>query len=206
MTLDPAVIAAVLTGITHAVLLASILAQIALIWLMIVGFDRPRAELLMRSCAAVAGALTYIAAKAMGISIPELLLLPIAMGGGYITGIVGSMLPSAGLGFLLSWWVCGCLSSWSRRRATIGMRALSMILVLTWFAFVDVYAATLTVTHGGGFSVLMPNVAFLLAALIHALVRYHPPAAGDEPATLPADQAERIIEAVRATGKKAAMP
>jgi hypothetical protein len=53
-----------------------------------------------------------------------------------------------------------------------------MIMTMVFFLFVDTYVATFDAAqqHGDGFKLLLPNLTFVLAVLLYAVFKYHPPA------------------------------
>jgi hypothetical protein len=200
MLTDHTTMVAIFAALIHLVLVAAALCQLLLIATVVAKFNRSTPEMIMRSAAAVAGVLLYLGAKAMGLSIPAFLLQALTQSGSYLTGLAGAMLPAA-VGFLCAWYVTRYFNNRNERKNLIGMRVLAMLMTVVFFLFVDTYVAAFGAAHDAGFNLLLPNLTFTLAVLLYAVFRYHPlPDAAD---TLPADQAARIIEAVRATEKAA---
>ena len=175
MLTDQATMLAIFSALIHLVLVSAALCQLLLITMVIARFNRSTPELIMRSAAAVAGVLLYLGAKALGLSIPAFLLQAITQSGSYLTGLAGTLAPAA-VGFVVAWYVTGYFNNRNERKNLIGMRVLSMSMVMAvvLFLFVDTYVAAYGAAHGAGFNLLLPNLTFTLAVLLYAVFRYHP--------------------------------
>ena len=96
LTPNPTATAAIFHVLVHAALTAAALARILLIWAVIWPFATRRAEIIMRSAAAVCGLLIYLGAKTLGLSIPQFMLSALTQATSYTTGIVGEQLRPQG--------------------------------------------------------------------------------------------------------------
>jgi hypothetical protein len=157
----------------HAVLIIAALCQLVLVSTVIARFNRSVQETIMRSAASVAGVLLYLGAKALGLSIPAFLLEALTQSGAYLTGLAGALAPAL-VGFVVAWYVTGYFNSRNERKNLIGMRVLTMVMVIVFFLFIDTYVATYSAPHDAGFNLLLPNLTFTLAVLLYAVFHYHP--------------------------------
>jgi hypothetical protein len=196
---DPTTVAVVFTVLANAGLIGAMLGKFALLYTIIVKFSPSWQERIMRSIASVSGTLLYVGAKAFGLSIPVFLLRALTEGGALLTGAIGAMAPAL-VGYLCAWYLIRYLNSRNARRNLVGMRLLAMIMTIVLFVFADTYVAALH--QADTLRTLMPNMAFALAVMLYAVLRYHPPA--DDPTSQAEVQAAQIIEAVRAAEKKPA--
>jgi hypothetical protein len=172
---DPAALTIVFTVLVNAGLIGAMFGKLALLYAIVAKFSPSWQERIMRSIAATAGCLTYIAAKAFGLSIPAFLLQALTEGGAYLTGVVGALLPAAA-GYIVAWYVVRYLNSRNARRNLVGMRLLALVMAVTLLVFADVYVAAADAAHqADSLRLLLPNVSFCLAIMLHAIFRFHPP-------------------------------
>jgi hypothetical protein len=83
----------------------------------------------MRSAA---GLLLYVGAKALGLSIPALVLHALGQSASFTTGLVGELLPAL-TGILVAWYVTRYFNSRNERRNLVGMRILARVLTVVFF-------------------------------------------------------------------------
>jgi hypothetical protein len=173
---DQSAMVVIFTLLANAGLVAAMIGKILLLYAIIAQLNASGTERVMRSIAATAGCLLYIASKAIGISIPAFLLQALTQGGALLTGILGALLPAA-VGFIVTWYVTGYLNSRNARRNRVGMRLLALVMSLTVLLFGDVYIASVSVSAAhdpNTLRLLMPNVSFCLATMLFAIFRFHP--------------------------------
>jgi hypothetical protein len=166
---DHALMAAVFSWLVQAVLVLAAVAQLLLIWIVIVGFGGSQQQTVMRAIAAVAGLLIYVGARSAGITIPALLLETMMLSGRYISGFVGSVIPAA-TGLVVAWVVTSQFNN--RRKHLVGARLLSLLLAVTFFLYTDCLATLTDAAHTDGLHLLMPNILFAASAMIFAVFRY----------------------------------
>jgi hypothetical protein len=154
--------------LTHAVILSG------LFGLAIFGCAAIRAtgdfsEKLMMIGASMTGFLIYFGSRAMGLSIPQLVLPAISDPNPYKIGLVGAVIPACS-GVLVAWHGLRCL----RKSAGVSWRLL--LLGGTFFTALlgDVYAATFAVEYArNGFDAsLLPNLAFQIGMTLHLIFHF----------------------------------
>jgi hypothetical protein len=113
------------------------------------------------------------------VSVPEFLLQALTQSGGYLTGLIGALVP-ASIGFLVAWYVTRFFNSRNERKNIVGMRILALVMTMVLFPFINTYVATFDVAHHGDeFRLLLPNLTFVLAVLLYAV--FKKPPLPDEP-------------------------
>lgn len=157
----------------HVILLAALLGKAALLYVVIAKFSPDWQERIMRSIAATCGCSLVLGAKALGLSVPELLLHALTMSGALLTGVIGALLPGA-IGFICAWYVCRYFSSRNRRRNVIGMRILAMMMATIVLLYGDTFVAALDPAHAGDIKLVLPNLSFALAIMLVAVFKYYP--------------------------------
>jgi hypothetical protein len=176
MLANPANLAVIFTVILHAILVASAFGIIALIYGVIAKFPAPagrlRQEVLLRSIAATAGILLVLGSRSVGVSVPALMLNALLMGGYYMTGVIGSIVPAAA-GFAVAWIVINRFNSRNEFKNLVSVRLLAMLLAVVLVLYCDGYALGTDAAHDG-VKLLLPNLTFTLAALILAVFKFNP--------------------------------
>ena len=175
---------AVFHAALHVVLVTAIIGKLLLIYTVIAKFSSSTQERIMRAIAATCGMLLYLGAKALGLSLPMFLLGALTQGGAYLTGFLGALMPAL-LGFVVAMYCCHYFNSRNARKNVIGMRLLSLMMMVAFFLYSDAYLLAVDASHAGDFKLLLPNLTFVLAVLLYAVFKYHP---------LPEEQPERVAE------------
>jgi hypothetical protein len=178
---DPATLAVVFSVILHAILIAAAFGIALLIWAVIAKFPAPegrlRQECIMRCIAAVAGVLLVLGSRAVGVSIPAFMLNALMLGGYVMTGLLGSLIPGIA-GFLVAWVVISRFNSRNEFKNLVSVRLLAMLLSAVLLIYVDSYALSADVArdeaHAGAFRLLLPNLTFILSAIVLAVFRFNP--------------------------------
>lgn len=165
------------TVLTHVVLFAAALLQLWLISRLVLQLDersnplrRPQ-EMLMRGIAGVVGLLLYLGSRAIGLSVPELSFKAMSMSFPFAIAIGGILVPSA-VGVLVSWFVVRHISGRTAAKDAVAMRVLTMVMALVFFIYCDSWLYTFS--EGGKALQFVPNLVFVLAALLYAVFKYQP--------------------------------
>jgi hypothetical protein len=131
----------------------------------------------MRSIAATAGVLLVLGSRAVGVSIPAFMLNALMLGGFYLTGVIGSIVPAAA-GFAVAWVVISRFNSRNEFKNLVSVRLLAMLLAVVLILYCDSYALSADAVHdeahAGAFRLLLPNLTFILAALVLAVFKFNP--------------------------------
>lgn len=164
----PEFMTAVLTALTHILILIGMATLLYFIQFMI--RDEPKVlERVLRTSAAMTGFLIYFGAKASGISVPQFMMASIATTNPFSFGLLSILIPSAA-GILTAWY---CLRS-IRRSEDIATRTIILIVMFIVTMFADVYAATYGLIAGDQLHArsLLPNVTFTVALSLYILFKY----------------------------------
>lgn len=165
------------TILTQAVLFAAALLQLWLIARLIlwpwgqIAAKNSHQETLMRGIAGVVGLMLYIGSRAIGVSVPELAFRAMSNSFPLTVALGGIVLPSA-VGLLVSWFVVRHISGRDAQKDAVAMRVLTMAMALVFFVYCDSWFYTFA--QGGRTLQFLPNLTFVLAALLYAIFRYHP--------------------------------
>jgi F0F1-type ATP synthase assembly protein I len=130
------------------------------------------AEGVMRGIAATVGLLLYIGGRAAGISIPQLAFDALSNSFPTSFAAVGVVAPSC-MGFAVSWFFIRHISSKDARKDAVAMRVLTLMMSLVFFLYCDSYIYVFSSGVGGAVHYL-PNLVFVLSALLYAVLKYHP--------------------------------
>lgn len=168
---DKPMMVGIFTVLTHVTLLLAALGQLTLIIVIILKFSAFIQEQIMRSLAAACGLLIYVGAKAVGVSIPDLIIQSLSTTLPLSIGLLGIALPALS-GFILAWYVVRFLNSTNALRNVVGMRVLTLIMTFVFFLYCDAYIAAYGETRG--ILYLLPNLSFVLSILLYAIFKYHP--------------------------------
>lgn len=160
----------VFTILTHALILIGMLGIFYFIVRMIQN-EHNLLERIIRITSAMTGFLIYFGAKAVGFSIPELMMHAVATTHSFTFGVFAMILPAAA-GMLVAWYSIRCIE----RDEDIAMRVVIMITTFILVMFVDVYGATYRVTLGEGeiMKSLVPNLIFTVAMSLYVIFQYKP--------------------------------
>lgn len=127
-------------------------------------------ERIVRGLALVTGSFAYIAARALGVSIPALMVEAVAQG--QILGVVflGLIIPSLA-GFFMARYVIWCM----KNDDVIAMRVMFLISSLVLIMFADVYSFAAAESNKlESLKPLLPNVTFLLTIMLYIVLVYRP--------------------------------
>jgi hypothetical protein len=165
---------ALFTLLLHLTLLLAAVGQLFLIATIINALSPRESEKFMRGLSAAAGFLIYVGAKAIGISIPDLLFRGLAISYPITIGLLGILFPAI-IGYVLAWYVTRHLNSTDAMKNVLAMRALTMIVTLVFFLYCDAYLATYGDRNEKDVVLLLPNLTFVLSVLLYTVFKYHPP-------------------------------
>ncbi len=148
-----------------------------LFFLRYVILDNPDSiERLLRVAAFGAGLLTYVGAKALGVSIPELMASALAVAAPLSFGFLGVVFPALAGTFVA--WFCLRLM---QKDDNVAARGLVLFSAFFFTMFADTYAsmATQAVTSTS-VDLILPNITFVLGVVFYTIFKYQPKAA-EEP-------------------------
>jgi|694.fasta_scaffold71133_3 hypothetical protein len=156
------------TILTHAFILIGIVA-IAFFVYMLITEGLNSLEKVIRTAAAMTGFLTYFGSKAIGLSIPTLMMNSVSVTNPFIFGFFAVIAPSLS-GVIVAWYAMRCIKS----SEDIASRILIMIVVLILVMFSDVYAATyqINVEREQAMKYLVPNLTFTIAMCLYVIFKY----------------------------------
>ncbi len=154
--------------ITNIIIIAGILSVFYFIYLMIVGIDSIL-EKIIRLTALTTGFLIYVGAKAVGISIPQLMLGGISTTNPLTVGLLGVIFPSF-LGTIVAWY---CLKNLNKSE-DIAARLIILITSFIVVMFGDVYVESYSNgTHFNGLNVsLLPNLTFTVGLSLYVIFKF----------------------------------
>ncbi|HVX14166.1 MAG TPA: hypothetical protein VHC22_23470 [Pirellulales bacterium] len=128
-------------------------------------------ERVVRGIALVAGAFIYLAAKALGIAVPTLIIQSVEAAHWITLLVVGAIIPSL-TGFLLIRYIMKCM----KKDETVATRVMLMISALCLVMFADVYVVAVGAAKLEELKPLLPNVTFLLSMMCYIVFEYRPAA------------------------------
>ncbi len=126
-------------------------------------------ERLVRGLALTAGAFAYLAAKALGISLPSLIVQSVEGGKWFSLVFLGAIIPSLA-GFFLIRYIMKCM----KKHDAIAIRIMLLISALVLVMFGDVYVAAAEKAKLDDLTPLLPNVTFLLTMMCYVVFEYRP--------------------------------
>lgn len=120
----------------------------------------------IRVLSCVVGFLIYIGSRAVGLSMPELMMSAIAQGSFVNTFVLAILLP-AGVGVAVTWFIINRL----QHSHAIALRSLLMLIVFVLFLLVDSYAVAFGESVNGENinKFLLPNMIFTLSVSLYAI-------------------------------------
>lgn len=154
--------------LSNAIIIAGIGALGFGAWLAVVS-TRSVSERIVRGLALVAGVFAYLAAKALGVSVPSALIRSVDDSHWFSLLTLGALLPSTAASFLIRY-VMRCM----RRHDCIALRVMLMVSSLVLVMFSDVYVAAVNQAKLNTLSPLLPNVTFLLTMICYVVFEYEP--------------------------------
>ena len=130
---------------------------------------RTVSERIVRGIAMTAGTFAYLASKALGISLPTLILEAVAQGKWFSFLLIGAVIPALA-GFFLTRYIMSCM----RKHDAIAVRVMIMLSALVFVMFGDVYVAAAGEAKLLDLRPLLPNVTFLLTMMCYIVLEYRP--------------------------------
>lgn len=155
--------------LTHIIIVAGIIAIYYFIYLMIIKMDNT-VERIIRLVSLTTGFLIYIGAKAIGISIPELMLGGLSITNPFTVGIWGIIFPWF-LGTIVAWY---CIRELNKNE-DIATRLIILITSFIVVMFGDVYVVSYQIeTNVNGLNLsLLPNLTFTIGLSLYVIFKYH---------------------------------
>ena len=130
---------------------------------------RSISERIVRGLAMTAGTFAYLASKALGISLPTLIMESVEAGKWFSFITIGAIIPSLA-GFFLIRYVMSCM----RKHDAIAVRIMIMLSALVFVMFGDVYVVAAGQAKLVDLRPLLPNVTFLLTMMCYVVFEYRP--------------------------------
>lgn len=160
----------VFTATPHVLIVAGLLGLLILVARMIVA-PKDAAEKTVRMSAFTSGFLIYYGSKALGISIPVLMIKSLVITNPFSIGLFGILIPSL-TGYFVAWY---CIRN-IRKSDDIAARLIILIVTFIIVLFSDVYATAFDVIpmrETGLEITLLPNLTFTIALSLYLIVRYN---------------------------------
>ena len=126
-------------------------------------------ERIVRGLALTAGTFAYLAAKALGVSLPSLVVQSVEGGKWFSLIFIGAIIPSLA-GFFLIRYMMACM----KKHDAIAIRVMLMIAALVLVMFADVYVVAASQAKLEDLRPLLPNVTFLLTMMCYIVFEYRP--------------------------------
>jgi hypothetical protein len=161
----------ILNAVVHITIIASILAFIGSAITLAFTYGKPSAfETFLRFLAIVAGFLIYAGSRAVGLSMPELILSSINQSG--LGGdVFKTFIIPAGAGIASTWLIIHGLKDSKAIAVRVSLMLATFVLVL----LVDSYFSTYSFENPGGLNkFLVPNLVFALASVLYAVLFLKP--------------------------------
>ena len=150
-----------LNVVTHIIILGGIVGMLVFIIKMIAGGEN-KLEKTIRTFALIAGFLLYFVTRAIGISLPQFIMTPLAKSAPIFFGIVGMLIPLL-LGVFVGWY---CLDAMGRQSNLPG-RIVILISTFILTMFTDVYVAVMKIPSSTQIDTnLLPNLTFVIGLLL----------------------------------------
>lgn len=157
-----------LVVLVHLLVIASICAM--LFFLRYVILKNPDAvERLLRVAAFGAGLLAYVGAKALGISIPELMASSLAVAAPLSIGFLGVVFPALAGTFVA--WFCLRLM---HKDDNVAARGLVLFSAFFFTMFADTYAQMAPQATSTSADLVLPNITFVLGVVLYTIFKYKP--------------------------------
>lgn len=167
------VMSLLLFGLVHLLVIAAIGAMLVFLWSVVVN-NPDVIERLLRVAAFGAGLLAYVGAKALGVSIPELMASALAVVKPLSFGFLGVVFP--GLAGTFVAWFCLRLM---KKDDNVAARGLVLFSAFFFTMFADTYANLAPQTASStSVDLMLPNITFVLGVVLYTIFKYKPEATG----------------------------
>lgn len=168
------VMSLLLVVLVHLLVIASICAM--LFFLRYVILKNPDSvERLLRVAAFGSGLLAYVGAKALGVSIPELMASSLAVAAPLSVGFLGVVFPALAGTFVA--WFCLRLM---HKDDNVAARGLVLFSAFFFTMFADTYAQMAPQATSTSADLVLPNITFVLGVVLYTIFKYKPKTAGEE--------------------------
>ncbi len=154
--------------ITHIMILFGIMGLIAYIGYA-VHKEEKMFEKVILIISAMTGFLIYFGARALGLSIPAMMMASVSVTNPIKMAVFSILIPWS-VGIAVAWYFSWCLS----KHIDIAFRVVILISAFIVTLFGDVYAASYTVEAGGGSidTSLLPNLTFTVGMGLYIILNY----------------------------------
>ncbi len=156
--------------VIHALIIVSSAGLVTFMFLLVTDSGTTE-EGLIRTMACATGFLVYMGAKAVGLSMPELMFKGLEQSAPIKISTLALILPGP-VGWAVAWYCTSSLQS----SKIIAARVVLLFSVFILTAFVDVYIATYAVSEFKGElnKALMPNLTFVVGILLYTIFKVDP--------------------------------
>lgn len=125
-------------------------------------------EKLLRGAAFGSGLLIYVASKAMGMSIPELMGSALAVAAPLSFGFLGVVFPAV-IGTFVAWYCLRLINQDDNKAA----RILVLFSAFFFTMFADTYASMATqAATSTSVDLILPNITFVLSVVLYTIFKY----------------------------------
>ena len=155
--------------LTHILIVISIFTIIYLVAHMILS-PNDGIENTVRSAAFATGFLIYYGSKAIGLSIPSMILRSLAITNPFTIGLFGILIPSL-TGYFVAWY---CIKNINKNE-NIASRLIILIITFIIVLFGDVYVTTYSIPKSETNILditLLPNLTFTIALSLYVILQY----------------------------------
>lgn len=161
--------------ITNVAIVAAVLGMITFVGYLM--FIEPKEygysiNVTIRIVSVVTGFLIYFGSKAVGISIPELMLSAIATTNTLLISMVGILIPGV-IGAIVGWYCVRAIQS----HFEVAIRVLAIVATFVLVLFGDAYAAASAsniISKQGINLSLLPNLTFIIGLALYFTLKYIP--------------------------------
>jgi hypothetical protein len=126
-------------------------------------------ERVVQGIALTTGIFAYFAARALGVSLPSLIVQSVEAGKWFSLLLVGAVIPSL-TGFFLIRYLMKCM----RKDDAVATRVMLLVSALVLVMFADVYAVAAGTAKLEDMRPLLPNITFLLTMMCYIVFEYRP--------------------------------
>lgn len=157
----------ILNIITHIMILVGIIGLIFYIGYAVHKEEKVFEKVIL-VISAMTGFLIYFGARALGLSIPEMMMTSVSVSNPVKMAFFSILIPWS-VGVAVAWYFSWCLS----KHIDIAFRVVILISAFIVTLFGDVYAASYKVTTGGGIDTsLLPNLTFTVGMGLYIILNY----------------------------------